>query len=407
MKGKELENDFIQYQTQVNPNSMKIMVDYAEGNYIYGKNGKKYLDFVAGVSVNVLGHGNKKIKEAIKKQVDKYLHTMVYGEFIQEICVNLCKKISENTPDPLKTTYLVNSGTEAVEGALKLAKCYTGREEIISCKGAYHGSTHGSMSVMGYEKNKRPFRPLLPLVKFITFNQIEEFISSITDKTACVILETIQTSSGIILPDRSFLKKVKKQCQKKNTLMILDEIQTGFGRTGKLFAFEHYGIVPDILIMGKGMGGGMPISGFISSHEIMRSFCDHVPLGHITTFGGNAVAASAALATLIQLVDSQIMEKVSIKEKWIRKYLVHDEIKNIHGKGLLLSFELKNKNHIEKVLQSCIKKGLILFRFLFHNSSLRISPPLTITKKEIQIGCSIIIESLNELKIGCNNSSKK
>ncbi|WP_185856072.1 aspartate aminotransferase family protein [Blattabacterium cuenoti] len=398
MKQFELENDFIQYQTQVNPNPMKIIVDHAEGNYIYGKDGKKYLDFVAGVSVNVLGHGNKKIKKAIKNQVDKYLHTMVYGEFIQETCVRLCKKIAENTPPPLNTTYLVNSGSEAVEGALKLAKCYTGREEIISCKWSYHGSTHGSMSIMGDERRKIFFRPLLPLVKFITFNKIEEFISSITEKTACVILETIQTYSKIILPDHSFLKEVKKQCEKKNVLMILDEIQTGFGRTGKLFAFEHYEIVPDILIMGKGMGGGMPISGFISSSEIMKSFCDRVPLGHITTFGGNAVSASASLATLTQLVDSNIMEKVAIKEKCIRKYLVHDEIKNIHGKGLLLSIELKRKNHLERILQSCIRKGLILFRFLFHNSSsLRISPPLTITEKEIQIGCSIIRESLNEL----------
>ncbi|WP_185849240.1 aspartate aminotransferase family protein [Blattabacterium cuenoti] len=394
---KELEKDFLKYQTQINPFPMNIMVNHADGSYIYGKNGKKYLDFVSGVSVNVLGHGNKKIKEAIKKQVDKYLHTMVYGEFIQDPCVKLCKKISENIPYPLTTTFLVNSGTEAVEGALKLAKCYTGREEIISCKWSYHGSTHGSMSIMGYENYKRPFRPLLPLVKFITFNQIEELINSITNKTACVILETIQCSAGIILPDNSFLKEVKKQCNEKKALMILDEIQTGFGRTGKLFAFEHYGIIPDILIMGKGMGGGMPISGFISSKKIMKTFSDIIPLGHLTTFGGNAVSASASLATLNQLIDSNIMEQVSVKEKWIKEYLVHNEIKNIRGKGLFLSIELKNKNTVEKVLKNCLRKGLILFRFLFHSNFLRISPPLTITKKEIQKGCSIIIESLNRL----------
>ncbi|AER40345.1 MAG: aspartate aminotransferase family protein [Flavobacteriales bacterium] len=395
---KELENDFIQYQAQVTSNPMKIVVDHAEGNYIYGKDGKKYLDFVAGVSVNTLGHGNKKIKESIKNQLEKYLHTMVYGEFVQEPCVRLCQKLSEITPYPLTKTYLVNSGTEAVEGALKLAKCYTGREEIISCKLSYHGSTQGSMSVMGYEKKKRPFRPLIPLVKFITFNQEEELIDSITNKTACVILETIQSSAGIVLPTHSFLKEVKKQCKKKNSLMILDEIQTGFGRTGKFFAFEHYGIVPDILIMGKGMGGGIPIGGFMSSNEIMKSFYDQVPLGHLTTFGGNALAATASLTTLNQLNESNIIDNISIKEKWIRKYLVHDQIKNIHGKGLLLSFELKNKNHIEEVLQSCIKKGLILFRFLFNSNSLRISPPLTITKEEIQKGCSIIIECLNDLQ---------
>ncbi|WP_185866032.1 aspartate aminotransferase family protein [Blattabacterium cuenoti] len=395
---KELEKDFFQYQTQITPSPMKIMVDYADGNYIYGNNGKKYLDFVAGVSVNILGHGNKIIKEAIKKQVDKYLHTMVYGEFIQNPCVKLCKEIAKNTPNPLTTTYLVNSGTEAVEGALKLAKCYTGREEIISCKWAYHGSTHGSMSIMGNEENKRPFRPLLPLVKFITFNHIEELVSSISEKTACIILETIQCSNGIVLPDDSFLKKVREECNKKKTLMILDEVQTGFGRTGKLFAFEHYGIVPDILIMGKGMGGGMPISGFISSDKIMKTFCDTYPLGHLTTFGGNAVSASASLATLDQLINSNIMEQVSMKEKWFRKYLVHDEIESINGKGLILSFELRDKNSVEKLLQNCINKGLILFRFLFHSHSLRISPPLTVTKKEIEKGCSIIIESLNQLK---------
>ncbi|WP_185861288.1 aspartate aminotransferase family protein [Blattabacterium cuenoti] len=391
---KELKKDFFRYQTQINPYPMSIIVDRAEGSYIYGKDGKKYLDFVSGISVNILGHGNKKIKESIKKQVDKYLHVMVYGEFIQDPCVRLCKKISENIPYPLSTTYLVNSGTEAVEGALKLAKCYTRKEEIISCKWSYHGSTHGSISIMGYEDYKRPFRPLLPLVKFITFNDIEELINTITEKTACVILETIQCSSGVILPNCSFLKEVKKQCNKKNALMILDEIQTGFGRTGKLFAFEHYDIIPDILVMGKGMGGGMPISGFVSSQEIMKTF---IPLGHLTTFGGNAVSASASLATLDQLINSNIMEQVLVKEKCIRKYLVHNEIQNIHGKGLFLSFELKNKDIVEKVLQNCIKQGLILFPFLFHRNFLRISPPLTITKEEIQKGCSIIIESLNRL----------
>nr|WP_185871348.1 aspartate aminotransferase family protein [Blattabacterium cuenoti] len=395
----EIENDFIKYQAQVNPTAMKIIVDHADGNYIYGKNGKKYLDFVAGISVNVLGHGNKKIKKAIKKQVDKYLHTMVYGEFIQEICVTLCKKIANILPFPLENTYLVNSGTEAVEGALKLAKAYTGREQIISCKLSYHGSTQGAMSVMGDENKKIYFRPLIPLVKFINYNNIEELSDSIFEKTACIILETIQCSSGVILPNISFLKKIRDLCNSQGVLMILDEIQTGFGRTGKLFAFEHYGIIPDILIMGKAMGGGMPISGFVSSNKIMKTFCNTIPLGHLTTFGGNAISASASLCTLNQLVNSDLIKKVSMKEKLIRKHLIHEKIKNINGKGLLLSIELKNSNYVRKILEYCLKNGLILFPFLLNKNSLRISPPLTITEKEILKGCSIIIDSLNKVKI--------
>ncbi|WP_185864481.1 aspartate aminotransferase family protein [Blattabacterium cuenoti] len=391
----EIENDFLKYQAQINPRPMKIIVDYADGNYIYGKNGKKYLDFVSGVSVNVLGHGNKKIKKAIKKQIDKYLHTMVYGEFIQEPSVLLCKKIADNLPFPLKNTYLVNSGTEAVEGALKLAKAYTGREEIISFKLSYHGSTHGSMSIMGNEDKKIYFRPLIPLVKFINYNNIEELVDSISEKTACIILETIQCSSGIILPNISFLIKIRNLCNHKKVLMIFDEIQTGFGRTGKLFAFEHYGIIPDILIMGKAMGGGIPIGGFVSSKEIMKSF---IPLGHLTTFGGNAVAASAALSTLDQVINSDLMKKVSVKEELIRKYLIHDKIKNISGKGLLLSIELKNKNYTRKILEYCLKNGLILFPFLFKENALRISPPLTITEDDIFKGCSIIMDSLTKIK---------
>ncbi|WP_185851008.1 aspartate aminotransferase family protein [Blattabacterium cuenoti] len=393
---KKLETDFIKYQTQVRSNPMKLIIDYADGNYIYGKDGKKYLDFVAGISVNTLGHGNKEIKKSIKDQVNQYLHTMVYGEFIQEPCVQLCKKLSENTPYPLNTTYLLNTGTEAVECALKLAKYYTGKEEIISCKNSYHGSTHGSMSLMNDENKKRVFRPLLPLIKFTKFNKIKELKSLITNKTACVILETIHSGLGITLPTISFLKEVKKECKKHKALMILDEIQTGFGRTGKLFAFEHYDIVPDILIMGKGMGGGMPISGLMSSEIIMKNF-SLLPMNHLTTFGGNVLSAVASLSTLNQLINYKIMDDIFIKEKLIRKYLVHNQIKNIHGKGLFLSFELKEKNKINKVLNSCLKKGLILFHFLFNNNFLRITPPLTITEEEIKKGCSIIIESLNEL----------
>ncbi|WP_185877901.1 aspartate aminotransferase family protein [Blattabacterium cuenoti] len=387
-----LKKEYLQYQAQTHNFPMKIEIDHTKGCYLYGKDGKKYLDFVAGVSVNVLGHGNKKIKNSIKKQVEKSLHTMVYGEFIHENCVKLCKKISKYTPKNLTTTYLVNSGTEAIEGALKLAKTYTKRNEVIACNNSYHGSTYGSLSLMSHKKN---IESTLSSVKFINFNNKKE-INIITNKTSCIILETIQCSSGVILPDINFFKEIRNQCNKTNTLIILDEIQTGFGRTGKLFAFEHYDISPDILVIGKGMGGGMPISAFVSSYEIMNTFCNN--FGYFTTFGGNPVSVSASLSTLDQIVNSKIIKESLYKEKLIRKYLIHPKIIKIHGIGLLLAIELPNKYFAEKLLKKCIEKGLILFGFLFCDYMLRITPPLIITKHEIKKGCSIIIESLNCIK---------
>ena len=390
-----MNQDFFKYQAQTTPFASGFEVERAEGSYIYGKDGKAYLDFVAGVSANTLGHSHPRVISAIKQQADKYLHVMVYGEYAQEKPVELCKLLAAATPKPLEVTYLVNSGTEAIEGALKLAKRYTGREEIISMKNAYHGNTHGSLSVAGNEIHKREFRPLLPLVDFIEFNNEEEF-SKITEKTACVIAETIQGAAGFLLPDKDYFRHLKKRCEEVGALLILDEIQPGFGRTGALFAFEHYGIVPDILVMGKGMGGGVPVGAFMSSRKIMETLSHSPKLGHITTFGGNPLIAASSLATLKEVLSSGLMEEVEKKEKLFRELLVHPKIKNINGKGLMLAVNLGTPEFSLDVAKRCMDKGLIVFWQLYRNEYLRISPPLTLSEDEIREGCKIICEVLDE-----------
>ncbi|MBC7557358.1 MAG: aspartate aminotransferase family protein, partial [Chryseobacterium sp.] len=351
-------------------------------------------DFVAGVSANTLGHSHPAIISAIKNQADKYLHVMVYGEYAQKNPVELCKLLAESTPEPLEVTYLVNSGAEAIDGALKLAKRFTGREEIISFKNSYHGNTHGALSVSGNEYHKREFRPLLPLVDFIGFNE-EKDLEKITEKTACVILETIQGAAGFLLPEEQYLKKLKKKCEETGALLILDEIQPGFGRTGKLFAFEHYGIVPDILVMGKGMGGGVPVGAFMSSREIMESLSHSPKLGHITTFGGNPLIAAASLATLKGVLESNLMAEISEKEQLFRSLLVHPKIHNINGKGLMLAVNLGSPEFTLEVAKRCMENGLIVFWQLYRNEFLRISPPLNLSLEEIKEGCSIILKVLD------------
>lgn len=385
--------DFFKYQAQTTQFASGFEVEKAEKNYIYGKNGRAYLDFVAGVSANTLGHSHPKIVNAIKEQAEKYLHVMVYGEYALEKPVQLCKLLAEKTPNPLEVTYLVNSGAEAIDGALKLAKRYTGREEIIAFHHSYHGNTHGALSVSGNETHKRAFRPLLPMVNFINFNK-EEDLELITDKTAGVIVETIQGAAGFITPNNDYLKKLKKRCNEVGALLILDEIQPGFGRTGKLFAFEHYSIVPDILVMGKGMGGGVPVGAFMSSQEIMKTLSHSPKLGHITTFGGNPLIAAACLATLEEIFDSNLMNEVEEKEQLFRELLVHPKIKNINGKGLMLAVNLEDPEYTINVAKKCMKEGLIVFWQLYRNEYLRISPPLTITKEEIRKGCEIILRVL-------------
>ena len=392
-----MKNKFFKYQAQTTNNPIGLEILKAEGSYIYDKNNKKYLDFVAGVSASNLGHKNKKIKDAVIDQIEKYWHVMVYGEFIQEPTVKLCELISENLPNSLSNTYLTNSGTEAVEAAMKLAKRVTGRSQFVAAKNGYHGNTQGAMSVMGFEERKRAYRPLIPDINFVEFNN-ESNISIINNKTAAVILETIQGGAGFILPKKNYLKKIKNQCDKVGALLILDEIQPGIGRTGKLFAFEHYGIIPDILVYGKGLGGGFPIGALSSSYENMSLFKENPVLGHITTFGGHPVISAAAYTNLKETLDSGLMSLVSKKEKLFRKYLKHELIQEVRGKGLMLALILKEKKITSKLVTKSLEKGLILFYLLFETKAVRITPPLTVSDQEIKIGCKIILEVLDEIK---------
>jgi acetylornithine/succinyldiaminopimelate/putrescine aminotransferase len=392
-----LKDKFFKYQAQTTNNPISLEVLRAEGSYIYDTNNKKYLDFVAGVSASNLGHKNKKIKKAVLDQIEKYWHVMVYGEFVQEPTVKLCELISNNLPNSLSSTYLTNSGTEAMEAAMKLAKRVTGRSEFIAAKNSYHGNTQGAMSIMGFEERKRAYRPLLPDINFIEFNN-ENDITLINNKTSAVILETIQGGAGFITPSKNYLKKIKKQCQKVGALLILDEIQPGIGRTGKLFAFEHYGIIPDILVYGKGLGGGFPIGALSSSFNNMSLFKENPILGHITTFGGHPVISAAAHANLKETLASGIIDLVNQKESLFRKYLKHELIVEIRGKGLMLAIILKEKKITSKLVSKSLERGLVLFYLLFETKAVRITPPLTISNNEIKEGCKIILQTLDEIK---------
>lgn len=389
-------NDFLKYQAQTSPYPLGMEVSHAKGSYIYDTKGKAYLDFVAGVSATTLGHQAPRVNQAIIDQLNKYSHVMVYGEYAQHPAVELCRLLAEHMPPKLNKTYLVNSGTEATEGALKLARRVTGRSQLISCFNAYHGNTMGSMSVMGFEERKQIFRPLIPDVDFITFNN-EEDLQKITTKTAGIILETIQGGAGFIQPHNDFLKKVRQRCDEVGAIMILDEIQPGFGRTGKLFGFQNYDVVPDVVVMGKGMGGGMPVGAFTANEKMMDLLSHDPKLGHITTFGGHPVIAAACLATLQEITETDIMAQALEKEKLFRKLLVHPLIKEIRGEGLMLAPMTESADITNKVILRCQEKGLILFWLLFEGCAIRITPPLTITKEEIIEGCGIIIEVMNEI----------
>ena len=390
-----VKNDFLTYQAQTSPYPLSIEVKKAKGSFIYDTNGKKYLDFVAGVSANSLGHQHPKVTRAIKKQLNKYTHVMVYGEFIQEQPLKLSKLLAATLPKAY-SVYLTNSGTEACEGALKLAKRHTKRYEIISAYQSYHGNTQGSMSVSGAEIQNRAFRPLVPGSKFIKYNSLQD-LSKITKNTAAVILETIQGGAGFIVPKNNYLKKVKKRCEEVGALLILDEIQTGIGRTGKFWGFEHYGITPDIIITGKGLGGGMPIGAFIAKKNLMDLLKENPTLGHITTFGGHPVISSAGVASVQTILDSKLIKETLEKEELIRKLLIHPRIKEIRGKGLMLAAIVESNEMASKIIHKCLDYGLILFFLLFEGKAIRITPPLTVSKKEIIKGCEILRKVIDEL----------
>ena len=391
-----LKEDFLEFQAMTTPSPLGLTVKKAKGAYITSTTGKKYLDFIAGVSACSLGHRHPKVVSAIRKQTKKYMHVMVYGEFAQEPSVTLCKELVAILPENQESIYLTNSGTEAIEGAIKLAKRATGRSELIGSFKSYHGSTHGALSLLGSEHQKEGYRPLIPGTRFIRFNNINDLVQ-ITTSTAAVLLETIQGGAGFILPNDNYLKKVKERCQEVGALLILDEIQPGFGRTGLFFGFEHYSVEPDIVVMGKGMGGGLPVGAFSASHSLMRLFKDNPKLGHISTFGGNPVIAAASLATLRELRDSQIIFQIKKKEALFRQELKHKKIKEIRGKGLMLALIVENSETANKIIFKCLDKGLILFWLLWEKNAIRISPPLTIKEKEIIRGCRIIQEVLDSI----------
>ena len=386
---------FKKHQAQTFPYPSCLEINSAKGSYIYDVNGKAYLDFIAGVSACSLGHSNPIITDAVKKQLDKYTHVMVYGEYVQSPQYKLAKLLANNLPENLSTTYFVNSGAEAIEGAMKLAKRATGRPEIISCKNSYHGSTHGALSIMGNEEHKAKYRPLLPFCNQIVYNDVNSLVS-INKLTAAVVIEPIQGGTGFITPSNKFLQKVREKCNETGALLIFDEIQTCFGRLGTLFGFEKYDVIPDILCIAKGMGGGMPIGAFISSWELMNLLTFEPKLGHITTFGGHPVNCAASLATLQHLISTNIMQEVDKKEQLFRLHLKHPKIKTIRGSGLMLAIEFEDEKLAKIIVEKSLEKGLILFYFLFTKTAIRITPPITISNKEIIEGCKIVKGILDE-----------
>lgn len=376
---------------------LAIEVERAEGIYFYDIRGKRYTDLVSGVAVSNIGHRHPRVLKAIHDQLDKYMHLMVYGEYIQSPQVELAYKLAQHLPANLEAVYFVNSGSEAIEGALKLAKRTTGRSEVVAFKNAYHGGTAGALSLLGNEKLKNAFRPLIPDIRFLEFNNAG-MLNSISEKTACVVVECIQAEAGIILPEDGFLKTLREQCDTSGALLIIDDIQMGFGRTGSLFSFEQFGLVPDILCLAKGMGGGMPIGAFISSMETMHKLTFNPALGHITTFGGHPVSCAAALANLEIILEDRLAEAANEKGKQFYELLKgHSAIKEIRYKGLMMGIELKNGSAASTLTGCLAEEGLITDRFLFRSSAFRIAPPLTISSEQIIETSQVILQCLDKL----------
>ncbi len=390
---------FLSHVAQVSPKPMDLEIVKAQGIYLYDVNQKSYIDFISGISVSNLGHCHPNVVKAIHQQAETYMHLMVYGEYVQAPQIQLAKALTDLLPDNLNSVFYTNSGTEATEGALKLAKRVTGRTKIICFRDSYHGSTHGALSVMGNEEFKQAFRPLLPDIKILEYNSIEEINKHITSKTAAVILEPVQSETGYTVATNQFLKAIREKCTQEGALLILDEIQNGFGRSGTFFAFEQTGIVPDILLLAKGMGGGLPIGCFISDQKLLNAFTHNPVLGNINTFGGNAVCCAASLACLQTIVSEKLCDTIEHKSNLIRSLLVHPAIKQIKGKGLMLSIDFEDTDLNFKIIETCIQKGLIVDWFLFNTHSMRIAPPLIITDDEIKQACHIILSVIEEMLI--------
>ncbi|MCL6259794.1 aspartate aminotransferase family protein [Aquiflexum sp. TKW24L] len=384
---------FLSILAQTTDFPLMIEIEKAEGIYMYGPDGKVYMDLISGIGVSNIGHRHPKVLEAIQNQLDKYLHLMVYGEYVQSPQVQLAKALCDTLSGHLDNVYFVNSGSEAVEGALKLAKRYTNRREIISCVNAYHGSSHGSLSVGGNEIFKRAYRPLLPGIKNVVYGSFHQ-LNQITEDTAAFIVETIQGEAGIMVACPDYFQALRKKCDETGTLLILDEIQAGFGRTGKFWAFEHFGIVPDILVCAKGMGGGMPIGAFIANKDVMGAFKNNPLLGHITTFGGHPVSAAASLATIKVIQEEKLLEQVEQKANLFKKLLIHPKIKSIRNKGLMMAVEFESFEVLKPIIDRAIENGVITDWFLFCDDAMRIAPPLIITEKEIEKACGVILEAI-------------
>jgi len=374
---------------------MGLAIDRAEGVYMFDPSGKKYLDLIAGISVSNVGHCHPKVVQAIKDQADKHLHLMVYGEYVQSPQITFANALTSTLPDSLDSVYFVNSGSEAIEGAIKLAKKATGRSGLVSFENAYHGSTTGALSLMGNEEFKHPFYPLLPETSVIRHGNFDD-LENVTTETAAVFLETIQGEAGIRVPSVEYMQALRNRCTETGALLVLDEIQCGFGRTGKMFAFEHFDIVPDILLLAKGMGGGMPIGAFIASNELMSTLSHDPILGHITTFGGHPVSCVAGQACLSVIQEEKLVESIPAKENLFRKLLNHPEIREIRGKGLMLALQLRDSKQLFPAIDRCIENGIVTDWFLFCDSAMRIAPPLTITEDEIAEVCAIINESITK-----------
>lgn len=385
---------FLNHLAQTSDAPLMLEMVSADGIYMKDVDGKEYIDLISGIGVSNVGHRHPKVVEAIKKQVDKHLHVMVYGEFIQSPQVQLAEALTKTLPKSIDSVYLVNSGSEAIEGAMKLAKRYTGKSHLVSCENAYHGSSHGALSLTGSESFKRNYRPLLPGISHVRFGKTND-LDAITDETAAFVIETVQGEAGVKHANKSYWDAVRKRCDETGTLLILDEIQCGFGRTGKFWAYEHYGITPDVVVSAKGMGGGMPIGCFMSNKRLMHVFTENPVLGHISTFGGHPVSAAASLATLQVIQSDGLLDMIEAKEELFHKQLKHPIIKEIRSKGLMMAVEFDSYEVVKPIIDQAIDLGVVTDWFLFNDKSLRIAPPLTITKDEIKKACGIILQAIN------------